>query len=134
MPYTLDELYTDEELAPLTLTQLKEIATEWGIDLAGATLKADVFAVVSAFFAAERAKVPVSSLLESPSFRPIDKDGKDIKSQFKVEQVSWNAGYRKTGTRINSHGVGVDVLEPVTKTQRSIVPPDGWGGGSSNVE
>jgi hypothetical protein len=134
MPYTLDELYTDEELAPLTLTQLKEIATEWGIDLGGATLKADVFAAVSAFFAAEREKVVPVTMLDSPDFRPIDNDGKDIKSQFKVEQVTWNVGYRKTGTRINSHGVEVDVRVPITKTQLSIVPPKGWGGGSGNVE
>ena len=123
MPYTLDELYTDAELDVLTISELREVATEWSIDITGLTLKKDILTAVKLYFATERAKVepvaveptPAASLIESPNFRPIDKDGKDIKSQFKVEEVDvWKRCSKKV-------------------KQLSIIPPAGWSGGTRDA-
>ena len=119
MTYTIDELYTDLELDGFTLPDLLDIAKDWEIDLGGAKLKKDVLTAVKLFFAAERAKAQpakIDDLIDSPSFKPIDKDGKDIKAQFKVRNIDI---WKRNGKAV---------------MQRSIIPPDGWTGSTSDVE
>jgi len=113
MPYTLDELYTDEELDACTLTELKDIAEDWEIDISGLKLKADILTELKLYFATERAKAEPASLddlIDQLTFCPVDKDGKDIKGEFKIRRIGI---WKRNGQEL---------------MQRSVIAPDGWTG------
>jgi hypothetical protein len=105
---------TKTELEALTKVELEDLALDYGIpDVDTGMLKADMISAMLAWFKDNPEELPAdATVLDAPSFKPVDPEGLDIKSQFKLEmQVINHAG------------------RPNELRQLSVIPPEGWGGG-----